>query len=79
MRKPFEQEFSREEIDYFIVYLYSYLVGYFSAIDKPSNYEFFKHIDSNLILSGYTNREFWQKNYEEDDYYRQRRDELKSR
>ncbi len=30
------------------------------------------------VQYGYTNGEFWQKNYEEYDYYRQRRDELKS-
>lgn len=78
IRKPFEHEFSRAEINYFINYLYSYFVGYFSAIEKYPHDDFLKHIDSNLILYGYTNGEFWQKNYEEYDYYQQRLDELKN-
>lgn len=76
VRQPFESEFSREEIDYFIVYFYSYLVGYFEGIGKIPHDNFFKHIDSNLILYGSTNGQFWEKYYEEYDYYHQRLEEL---
>ncbi len=78
IRKPFEDEFSKLEIDNFIRYLYSYFVGYFSAIKKYPHENFFKHIDSNLILYGYTDGEFWEKHYEEYDYYHERLDELKN-
>jgi len=90
VRKPFEDEFSKKEMDSFIVYFYSYLVGFFEGCSETiqklvlphydlvkDDYEFFKHIDSNSILYGYTDGEFWEKHYEEPDYYCQRRDELK--
>ncbi len=77
VREPFEDEFSGEEIEYFENYFYGFLVGYFSTIEKRQHQNFFKHIDSNFILYGYTDGEYWEKHYEEYDYYCQRREELK--
>jgi hypothetical protein len=77
IREPFENEFSKEEIEYFTNYFYGFLVGYFSTIEKRHHQNFFKHIDSNLILYGYTDGKYWEKYYEEYDYYHQRLDELK--
>ena len=75
--EPFEDEFSAEEIDYFVFYFYRCLVCYFEKVYQANHENFFKYVDRYLILYGYTDGEFWEKHYEEYDYYTQRLDELK--
>ena len=70
-REPFEIEFSRQEINYFISYFYGYLEGYFHSIrlSMPSE-QFFKRIDSNHILYGYKDEQYFEEQYASQEAYR---------
>ena len=70
LREPFEQEFSRQEINYFISYFYGYIEGYFhgARVLMPSE-EFFKKIDSNHILYGYKDEQYFEEQYESQEAY----------
>jgi Domain of unknown function (DUF4351) len=79
-RKPLDDEFSEQEIKDLILYLYNYFIGYFESIQKILTWEnFFKRIDSNIILYGYQDGEFWEEDYQDQDDYNQRIEELKSK
>ncbi len=79
-RKPFADEFSEQEIKELIMYLYNYFIGYFESIQKIFTWKnFFKRIDSNIILYGYQDGEFWEEDYQDQDDYNQRIEELKSK
>jgi len=70
IHQPFEDEFSREEINSFITSFYAYLVGFFREI-KPSYDEFFfKRVDSNGILFGYKDGQFFQEHYNSPEEYK---------
>jgi hypothetical protein len=64
LREPFELEFSRQEINYFISYFYGYLEGSFQSrkLLIPSE-QFFKKIGSNLILYGYKDEHYFEEQY----------------
>lgn len=70
LREPFEFEFSREEINSFLSYFYNYLVGCFHRF-KPLflPQSFFKKINSNLILYGYQNGQYFEEQYDSQDTY----------
>lgn len=61
--EPFADEFSRNEIDYFITYFYGYLVGFFSAIKEQYDEPFFKQVDSESALYGYQDGQFFEEQY----------------
>ena len=69
MYQPFEDEFSRDEINYLIAYFYSYLFGFFEAIHDYYDDFFFKRVDSNLILFGYKDGEFFEEQYDTEEEY----------
>lgn len=70
-REPFELEFSREEINYFISYFYGYLVGYSEWISQLPIQPFLKNIDSNHIIYGYQDGEFFEEQIESEEAYRE--------
>lgn len=70
-REPFELEFSREEINQFISYFYGYLIGCSTWVSKLQKQSFIKKIDSNHILYGYQDGEFFEKQIESVETYRE--------
>ncbi|NDJ21703.1 hypothetical protein GS682_08640 [Nostoc sp. B(2019)] len=70
LREPFELEFSRQEINYFISYFYGYIEGCFQSIGflMPSE-QFFKKIDSNHILYGYKDDQYFEEEYQSQEAY----------
>jgi hypothetical protein len=61
IHKPFEDEFSREEINYFFSFFYGFLIGYF-GVYKQFNFPqpFLKTIDSSLIFYGYKDNDYFE-------------------
>ncbi|NJP07397.1 MAG: hypothetical protein HC837_18120 [Chloroflexaceae bacterium] len=68
IRKPFA-DFPREAMDIVIVAFYSLLEGYLSVICKRPLQPFVHHIDSNFILFGYLDGQFFMDHYEDEDTY----------
>jgi hypothetical protein len=70
-KDPFEAEFSRDEIDCFICHFYGYLVGYFRAVKKTIQIKpFLNKIDSNFILYGYEDNNYFEKGYDNEEAYK---------
>lgn len=64
---PYEQEFSLEEIRYFISYFCGYLLGIWKIINQGEVMPFYHEISSNNLLYGYCTQEgYFQFEYEED-------------
>lgn len=76
IHEPFEDEFSAEDIHKFLTFFHGYLEGYFSVIKKHYDTFFFKRVDSNLILFGYKNNEFFEEQYEDQETYHAAIEEL---
>ncbi|GAA6619686.1 hypothetical protein [Scytonema sp. NUACC26] len=71
LHDPLESEFSRKEINYFISYFYSFMRGYFQSLKKINVPQpFLKKIDSNLILYGYKDNEYFEEHYESEESYK---------
>ncbi|WP_427159801.1 hypothetical protein ACQFX9_28085 [Aliinostoc sp. HNIBRCY26] len=70
LREPFELEFSRQEINYFISYFNGYTEGYFKTIEPliPSE-QFFRKIGSNHIIYGYKDEQYFEEHYESQEEY----------
>ncbi len=81
IKSPFPEELSEDDIKDLILYLHTYFINYFekNIKEKIDLENFFKSIDSNLILYGYQDGEFWQENYTEEGEYMQKIEELKSK
>jgi hypothetical protein len=67
--QPFADEFSRVEINQFIAYFYGYLLGYFRAIEQRYREPFLHEVRSNLILFGYCDGEFFERQCESEEEY----------
>ena len=64
-REPFELEFSRQEINYFLSYFHGYLSGCFKVAKLMIPIEaFLKKINSNLILYGYKDGIYFEEQHE---------------
>lgn len=68
-RDPFELEFSREEINQFISYFYGYLIGVSKWIYRFSTRTFLKKIDSENIIYGYKDGEFFERQFDSEEEY----------
>lgn len=68
-REPFEAEFSREEINQLISYLYGYLAGAAKSLCKLPVQPFLRHIDASQILYGYKAGEFFEEQIESVEQY----------
>lgn len=68
--QPFESEFSEEEIKYFSNFFYGYLLGYFESIISiiPKN-TFVRTIDSNSILYGCKDNEYFEEDCDSTEEY----------
>ncbi|WP_373525502.1 hypothetical protein [Nostoc sp.] len=70
LREPFEIEFSRQEINYFISYFYGYLEGCFESRRLLIQSEqFFKKIGSEYILYGYKDEHYFEEKYQSQSAY----------
>jgi len=78
IHNPFE-EFSKEEINYFINFFVGYLTGFFNVISKQYNKLFFQTIRSNLILFGYDGTEFFDYQYDEEEELKEDIEELEKK
>lgn len=70
--QAFDSEFSRQEIKDFLTYFYIYLIQLFNnaksvALSEP----FIRMIDSNFILYGYYNNEYFEEGYDDEESYQQ--------
>jgi hypothetical protein len=66
--EPYEQEFSLEEIRYFVSYFCGYLLGLWKVLDRAQVVPFYHEIQSNNLLYGYSEQEsYFHFEYEEDD------------
>jgi hypothetical protein len=65
---PFD-EFPESEITYFINYIVGYLTGYFRMLMKEYDEFFFHSVQSNLILYGYKDGNFFENQYEDEDEF----------
>jgi len=70
IHQPLAEEFSREEINSFIISFYAYLVSTFKAMAPGYNEFFFKRVDSNGILFGYEDEKFFEEHYKAPEEYK---------
>jgi hypothetical protein len=68
---PFTEEFSREEINYFLAFFYGYLEGRLEvALENGARMTKFIHkVDSNLILYGCRQGQFFEEQYDDEDEF----------
>ncbi len=69
IHQPFEEEFSREEINQFIALFYGYLAGYFKSVSKYHDEFFFRFISSNHVLYGYRDGRFFEEEIESEEKF----------
>jgi hypothetical protein len=70
IHRPIENEFSREEINDFTSCFYGYLLGFFEVVKEGYNEPFFKRVDSNGILFGYKDGQFFEEHYKDEKEYK---------
>lgn len=78
LHQPFP-DFPRESIRSVINYIVGYLSGYFESIEKWYNEPFFQKVDSNFILFGFDDGQFFDDQYETQEDYEAAVEELKAR
>lgn len=69
-REPFELEFSRKEINEFLCYFYGYLSGSAEAVSRLPRLPFLKRVESDLILYGYKEGDFFEEQMNSEGEYR---------
>ena len=79
IHQPLDDEFSRKQINDVSGYLYGFALGYWqTTIPIEGEPEFIKWVDSNLILYGYQDGQYFQKGFDDPDEYEVEKDRLKS-
>ena len=68
---PFEDEFSKEEIRYFMGWFTFYLVGFMESYQQNYDEEFFRSIKEGLIVFGYKDGKFFNWSCEDTDEFYQ--------
>ena len=68
--EPFEDEFGREEINYFTSYLYGFLKGYFNAVGGREVRFFFRKVPAIWAVYGWKDGHFFEEQYDSEDAYR---------
>lgn len=83
IHQSFAEEFSGDEINEFNAYIYNYIKVFFKVYIKvvqPHDMEeFFKNIDSNLIVYGYKDGFFFEDHYNDYDEYHEALSKLRAR
>lgn len=67
--EPFEDEFGREEINYFISYLYGFLKGYFRVVGEREARFFFRTVPAIWAIYGWKNGQFFEEQYDSEEAY----------
>lgn len=70
-REPFALEFSQEEIKDFLSYFYGYLTGVSLQFTKIPPSPFLKKIESNYIIYGYRDGDFFEEQFDSVEDYQQ--------
>ena len=78
LHQPFP-DFPRPAIRYVINYIVGFLSGYFESIEKWYDEPFFQRVDSNLIVFGFMDGQFFDDQYENQEDYAAAVEELKAR
>ncbi|MFM7172080.1 MAG: hypothetical protein ACKO4U_03475 [Caldilinea sp.] len=73
---PLAEEFSREEINSFILYFNGFLKGYFSVVGKEQTQFFYRSIAACLAVYGCRDGQFFEQAYEDEEEYWQAIKEL---
>lgn len=69
-KKPFD-EFPEEEIEKLIGCFYGFYLGYFRAVKREIEVQpFFKKIDSNFIIYGYQDNDYFEEYYDNEEDYK---------
>ncbi len=71
MKEPEEVGFSQEKMKKIMVYLYGYLQGIYQVANKSIIEPFLKKIPSELILYGYEDGEFFEKEFSSESEYQE--------
>jgi hypothetical protein len=77
LQEPFENEFSKEEMRYFMGWFLFYLVGFMKSYQENYNQEFFRSVEAALMVYGYKGGDFFQEEYDQWDHYQQAIEDLK--
>ena len=75
--EPFEDEFSRQEMQYFMTWFTFFLVGFMQTYRENFCEEFFRYNESVLEIYGYKDGKFFSECYEEWDHFKDRLGEFK--
>ena len=74
--EPLAEEFSREEMNAFIVYFYGFLKGYFRVTGQEQTQFFYRSIAACLAVYGYRDGQFFEQAYKDEEEYWQAIKEL---
>ncbi|NCC86099.1 MAG: hypothetical protein EOM03_18660 [Clostridia bacterium] len=77
--EPLVEEFSREEMNAFVVHFYGFLKGYFSIVGKTQTQFFYRSIEACLAVYGCLDGEFFERVHEDEEEYRIAVKELQTR
>ncbi len=68
--EPLAEEFSREEINAFVIYFFGFLEGYFSVIGTERTEFFFRTIEARWAVYGCKDGQFFEEAYDSEEAYR---------
>jgi len=70
LREPLEDDFSKDEMEYFMTWFVSYLVGFMQSFEGHYNEEFARSLDYCYTIYGYRDDRFFLEQYEDrDEFY----------
>lgn len=79
-RQPIPEEFSREELHYYLAHFYGLLQGFIEAYVRTMRCEpFVKAVPAKLALYGHLNGEFFEDRFDSEEEYQQAREALTER
>jgi len=77
LHKPFEEEFSKDEMRYFMGFFLFYMVGFMESYRHYYKDEFFRYVEAALMIYGFIDGNFFDEQYDDWDEYHQAIEELK--
>jgi hypothetical protein len=77
LQKPFEDEFSRDDMRCFMGWFLFYFVGFMKSYQKYYKEEFARSVEAALMIYGYRDGNFFDEEYEDWDQYHQAEEKLK--
>jgi hypothetical protein len=76
-QRPFENEFSGDDMRYFMGWFLFYFVGFMKSYQKYYKEEFARSVEAALMIYGYRDGNFFDESYEDWDQYHQAKEKLK--